>query len=60
MSLRIVNGEGISVLLVEQDVMTALDIAHHGFVLDQGRIVKYGSAAELASDKSSQAAYLGQ
>jgi branched-chain amino acid transport system ATP-binding protein len=59
-ALKTVNDQGISVLLIEQDVMTALDIAQYGFVLDQGRITKSGSAADLAGDSSIQAAYLGQ
>jgi branched-chain amino acid transport system ATP-binding protein len=58
-ALRIVNQQGVSILLVEQDVMTALDIAHFGFVLDQGQITKSGRSALLAADSSIQAAYLG-
>lgn len=59
-ALKTVNDQGISVLLIEQDVMTALDIAQYGFVLDQGRITKSGRAADLAADSGIQAAYLGQ
>lgn len=59
-ALRRVNNQGISILLIEQDVMTALDVAHHGFVLDRGRITRSGSAAILGADPSIQAAYLGQ
>jgi branched-chain amino acid transport system ATP-binding protein len=59
-ALKTVNAQGISILLIEQDVMTALDVAQQGFVLDQGRITKSGSAADLAADSSIQAAYLGQ
>ncbi|MHB0767486.1 ABC transporter ATP-binding protein [Bradyrhizobium sp. 5.13L] len=59
-ALKTVNDQGISVLLIEQDVMTALDVAQYGFVLDQGRITKSGRAADLAADGGIQAAYLGQ
>lgn len=58
-ALKTVNAQGISILLIEQDVMTALDVAQYGFVLDQGCITKAGPAAVLASDSSIQAAYLG-
>lgn len=59
-ALKAVGDQQIAVLLVEQDVMTALDIAQYGFVLDQGRITKSGSSVELAADRTIQAAYLGQ
>lgn len=55
---RIAQG-GTSILLVEQDVETALDLASTGFVLDRGRIVLQGPAAELAADPGVQEAYLG-
>lgn len=41
--IRQINGEGISVLLVEQNARKALSIAHHACVLEQGRIVKTGN-----------------
>lgn len=58
--IRQINGEGISVLLVEQNARKALSIAHHACVLEQGRIVKTGTGAELAADESIVAAYLGK
>lgn len=45
------RGEGISVLLVEQNVRVALEIADQAFVLENGQIVYSGSAAELGSDE---------
>jgi branched-chain amino acid transport system ATP-binding protein len=58
-ALKTVNDDGISILLIEQDVMTALDVAQYGFVLDHGRITRSGPAAALVSDSSIQSAYLG-
>jgi len=58
-ALRRVNAEGTSLLIVEQDVLTALDLAHHAYIIDQGRTVKNGPAVALASDPAIQRAYLG-
>ncbi len=54
-----INATGISVLLVEQNARKALSIAHHACVLELGRVVKTGLAAEMAADESIIAAYLG-
>jgi branched-chain amino acid transport system ATP-binding protein len=53
------NRNGMSILLVEQDVPDTLDIAHRGYVLENGRIVKEGAGAELANDPHVKEAYLG-
>lgn len=58
-ALRMINSQGMSVLLVEQDVATALRLATHGFVLDTGRMVLSGTTAALANDPAVGAAYLG-
>jgi len=50
---------GLSILLVEQDVATALRLAGTGFVLDTGRIVLWGPSAELAVNPNVREAYLG-
>lgn len=55
-----INREGISVLLVEQNARKALSIAHQACVLEQGRIAKSGTGAELAADESIVASYLGK
>jgi branched-chain amino acid transport system ATP-binding protein len=44
--------EGISVLLVEQNVRMSLEIADHAYVLDDGHVVYNGSARELAADEA--------
>ncbi len=54
-----VPATGTSLLVVEQDVATALDLASEGFVLDRGRIVLSGRSADLAGDARVREAYLG-
>ncbi|KIZ32631.1 MULTISPECIES: ABC transporter ATP-binding protein [Rhodopseudomonas] len=58
-ALRVLNAEGMSILLVEQDVTTALDLCDAAFVMDMGRIVRSGSGAELMADPIIRDAYLG-
>jgi branched-chain amino acid transport system ATP-binding protein len=54
-----INQGGTSVLLVEQDVLLALEAADRGYVLENGRIALGGAAAELAADPAIRKAYLG-
>lgn len=54
-----IAASGTAVLLVEQDIDTALAVSQHGYVLDTGRITKSGSSAELLADPTIQQAYLG-
>ena len=58
-ALRTLNGEGMSILLVEQDVTTALDLCHSAYIMDMGRIVRTGQGAELLADPIIRDAYLG-
>jgi branched-chain amino acid transport system ATP-binding protein len=51
--------EGITILLVEQNASAALEVADDAYVLEGGRIVLSGSAAEVANDPGVAAAYLG-
>jgi branched-chain amino acid transport system ATP-binding protein len=53
------NRQGTSILLVEQNAAMALGVATRGYVMETGRIVRDGSAAELLSDKDIQEFYLG-
>ena len=54
-----IRGEGVTVLLVEQDVHAALSVADRGYVMESGEIVREGSAGELKNDPEVQRAYLG-
>jgi branched-chain amino acid transport system ATP-binding protein len=53
------NRAGTTVLLVEQNASMALDIAHRAYVLETGRIILSGPAAELARDDAVRRSYLG-
>ena len=50
---------GVSILLVEQNAAMALDVATRGYVLENGKVVLDGSAADLRSDKDIREFYLG-
>ncbi|MDB5821117.1 MAG: transporter ATP-binding protein, partial [Rhizobacter sp.] len=53
------RSQGTTILLVEQMVERALEIADHAYVLQSGRVVGHGTPAELASGELIRAAYLG-
>ncbi|WP_302574992.1 ABC transporter ATP-binding protein [uncultured Acidaminococcus sp.] len=57
--IKEINSEGTTVLLVEQNANMALSIADRAYVLETGRVVLSGSAAELAASEAVQKAYLG-
>jgi branched-chain amino acid transport system ATP-binding protein len=57
--IRTVNRQGVTVFMVEQNAHLALQIAHHGYVLQTGRIVLSGPAADLLHDARIRDAYLG-
>ncbi|MBN2538057.1 ABC transporter ATP-binding protein [candidate division WOR-3 bacterium] len=58
--IREINREGTSILLVEQNAWMALGIAHRAYVLETGRVVLSGSAAELRENPRVKSAYLGE
>ena len=58
-AVREINREGMALLLVEQDVLVALDAASRAYVLETGRIVLKGESATLRDDPEVQRAYLG-
>lgn len=58
-ALRRINAEGTSLLIVEQDVTTALDLASRGYVMDQGEISITASSEQLYNDPAVRTAYLG-
>lgn len=57
--IRDINKTGTSILLVEQNVVEGLELAHRAYVLEEGRIVREGPAADLLDDKELQASYFG-
>jgi branched-chain amino acid transport system ATP-binding protein len=57
--IRDINREGTTILLIEQNALKALNVAHRGYVLETGRIVKEGSGKELLASPDVQKAYLG-
>ncbi|HUY60966.1 MAG TPA: ABC transporter ATP-binding protein, partial [Candidatus Dormibacteraeota bacterium] len=57
--VREIAASGIAILLVEQNVHRALQVAGRGYVLELGRIVLQGSSAELLADDHIRLAYLG-
>jgi len=59
-TIRKVNEQGTTVLLVEQNALVALNIADHGYVLETGRITLAGPASELADNDEVRKAYLGE
>jgi len=57
--IRDINARGVAVLLVEQNVAMALDVASRAYVLEEGRIVADGPPAALSSEPHIRRAYLG-
>jgi len=57
--IRELNKKGTTILLVEQNALMALSVAHRAYVLQTGAIVLSGKAADVANDESVRKAYLG-
>jgi len=55
-----INRDGMTILLVEQNALQALGIAHHGVVLETGRVVLQGPSRELLASDEVRKAYLGE
>jgi branched-chain amino acid transport system ATP-binding protein len=55
-----VAGEGVTILLVEQNAKLALDVSDRGYVMESGEITLVGKAADLMHDPKVRAAYLGE
>ena len=53
------NKEGLTLLLVDQNLTQALKISHQGYVLENGRIVLVGSSEELLANEDTKRAYMG-
>jgi len=58
-SLQEINKEGLAILIVEQDVYTALDLSQFGYVIETGRVAFSGPSAELIHNQEIKKAYLG-
>jgi branched-chain amino acid transport system ATP-binding protein len=58
-TIRLLNGRGLTILLVEQNVAVSLKISHRAYVLENGRIVMSGSGEKLLHDDRVRQAYLG-
>jgi len=58
-TVRRINGEGVTILLVEQNALLALSIADRGYVMESGKIILEGAGQELLADERVQHAYLG-
>ena len=57
--IKTINDEGTTILLVEQNARMALQVAHHGYVVENGRMVMDDSAEELVKNEDIQEFYLG-
>lgn len=55
-----IRGEGVAVLLVEQNLVRALSLAERAYVLENGRIARAGAGADLLRDPEVRRAYLGK
>ena len=58
-SLLEINRQGLTILLVEQDVFTAFELARTGVVIETGRVAFAGPSSQLADDPRVRAAYMG-
>jgi branched-chain amino acid transport system ATP-binding protein len=58
-TIRVLNGRGLTILLVEQNVAVSLKISNRAYVLENGRIVMSGPGAELLHNERVRQAYLG-
>ena len=58
--ISIINQQGTTVLLVEQNALQALSIAHRGYVLQTGRVALSGAASDLIQNETVRKAYLGE
>jgi branched-chain amino acid transport system ATP-binding protein len=57
--IKVINQQGTTILLVEQNALMALSVAHRGYVIQTGQIVLQDTAVNLKNNKTVQKAYLG-
>jgi branched-chain amino acid transport system ATP-binding protein len=58
-TIKAINEQGVTILLVEQNAVMALDIADDAYVMESGRVVLAGRGKDLLDDEKVQRAYLG-
>ena len=58
-TIRTINEEGVTILLVEQNIHDSLNVANRGYVLEEGKIVLEGKSRELLSNSHIKEVYLG-
>jgi branched-chain amino acid transport system ATP-binding protein len=58
-TVRTINEEGVTVLLVEQNIRDSLNVANRGYVLEEGKIILEGKSRELLSNSHIKEVYLG-
>ena len=58
-TVRSINDEGVTVLLVEQNIHDSLLVANRGYVLEQGKVILEGTSRELLSNSHIKEVYLG-
>jgi branched-chain amino acid transport system ATP-binding protein len=58
-ALVAINKRGTTIVVVEQDVFTAFELAHQGYVIETGRVTMQGATATLSEDPRVRQAYLG-
>ena len=59
-TIKEINAQGTTVLLVEQNALQALSIAHRAYVLQTGRVVLEGPANDVKENETVRKAYLGE
>jgi branched-chain amino acid transport system ATP-binding protein len=58
-TIRTINEQGVTILLVEQNALLALSIADYGYIMESGKIILSGRGEDLIDDERVQRAYLG-
>jgi branched-chain amino acid transport system ATP-binding protein len=58
--IKSINEQGTTILLVEQNAMGALEVAHYGYVMETGSIALEGKGAELLDNQQIKDCYLGK
>lgn len=59
-TIKELNNEGLTILLVEQNAKAGLKLAYRGYVLESGKVIKEGKGLELLNDPDIKKAYLGE